>query len=278
MQRACRRHQGGLAHLVIPMLFSDLRVALWVVYAVLIVWRVSVGAPEGYWPYTLGFAVLMGITRAIEQAAHAGRLERDVAYLASLDPASAQERIGHLWSAHARRTYRELLLAEGSVEEARGVERFPYARSERRAADHLFWVAVAAAAVAFALLFTVARGGAWLPWVLWVSGGLCVAFASWARQRGSELASTLELSRFSLTHTGQNGRRRSVRWQQALVLQNQPRRRRVLLAAANGSVAIPLGYRRVGFERLLRLTIEYGGFSADPASEQDAATGAQTGA
>lgn len=260
------------------MLLSSLRVALWVVYAVLIVWRVSVGAPEGYWPYTLGFAVLLGITRAIEQAAQTWRLDRDVAQLASLDPASAQERIGHLWSAHARRTYRQLLRAEGAVEKASGVERFPYASSERRAVDQLFWVAGGAAAVAFALLFTVARRATWLPWVLWVAGGLGVAVASWARQRSSELASTLELSQFGLKHVAQDGTRRSVRWQQPLVLQNQPRRRRVLLAAADGGVVIALGYRRVGFERLLRLTIEHGGFSADSAPEQGSATDAQRGA
>jgi hypothetical protein len=31
------------------MFFSDLRVAVFVVYAVLVTWRISLGAPEGYW-------------------------------------------------------------------------------------------------------------------------------------------------------------------------------------------------------------------------------------
>ena len=106
----------------------------------------------------------MGITRALEGAIQKHRLQRDVAYLPSLDPAVARQRIDRLWSAHARRTYRELLSDEGAVEQAGLVERFPYAQSERRWVDHLLWVCIGVAAVAFALLFTVARHGWWAPW------------------------------------------------------------------------------------------------------------------
>lgn len=253
------------------MFFSDLRVAVFVVYAVLVTWRISLGTPEGYWPYTLAFAVLMAITRALEGAVEKHRLERDVAYLTSLDPAVARQRIDRLWSAHARRTYRELLSEEGAVEQTGLVERFPYARSERRSVDQLFWVCIAVAAVAFALLFTVARRGSWTPWALWVAGSVSVGGASWARRRVTELASTLELTPFGIAVITSDGGRSSVRWRHAAVLQNQPRRRRVLLSSVDGAT-IPLGYRRVGFERLLGLTIAYGGFAPPQASSPEAAT------
>lgn len=255
------------------MFFSDLRVGLFVVYAALIVWRISVGAPEGYWPYMLGFAVLSGITRAIEHAAESSRLQRGVSYLASLDPATAQERIRHLWSAHARRTYRDLLRDEGMVEQEGGVERFPYTASERRAFDAVFWIAAISAVVAFALLFLRVRRGTWMPWLFWGVGAMCVAAAGWARHRASELASVLEVSPFALTRVALDGTRLRIPWHHELVLQNQPRHRRVLLATARGSVVIALGYRRLGFERLLRLTIEHGGFTPMPTEQAAGVTG-----
>lgn len=241
-------------------MFSDLRVALFFVYVVLVVWRISVGAPEGYWPYVLAFSILSGLTRGLERGWEQARLRRDVSYLASLDPATARQRIGQMWSAHARHTYRTLLEEEGTVEEAAGVERFPYARSARRAVDGVFVLACAVAALAFIALFAWARKGTWIPWVLWVIGGLSVAAAGWARRRAAELASTIEVSAFGLTWIAADGGRRAVRWHQSLVLQNQPRRRRLVLAPTQGGAAIPVGYRRVGFERLLRLTLERGGF------------------
>ena len=254
------------------MSFSDLRAGLFVGYVVLVVWRISVGAPEGYWPYTLAFAVLSGITRAIEHSVEEHRIRRDVAYLASLDPESAQKRIDQFWSAHARRTYRELLGEEGAVERDGAVERFPYATSERRSWDQLFWFMAVVAAAAFVALFTVARRGTWLPWMLWAIGAVCVGAAGWARYRTSEITSTLELTPFGLTWIGHDGSRRGVRWTEPLTLQNQPRKRRVMIASERGTV-VPLGYRRVGFERLLRRTIELGGFAAIPQPPDDSTAG-----
>ena len=109
--------------------------------------------------------------------------------------------------------------------------------------------------------------------LFWGVGAMCVAAAGWARHRASELASVLEVSPFALTRVALDGTRLRIPWHHELVLQNQPRHRRVLLATARGSVVIALGYRRLGFERLLRLTIEHGGFTPLPTEQAAGVTG-----
>ena len=257
------------------MIFSDLRVALYVIFVVTLIWRGTVGIPEGYWPYTLAFAVLTGITRSVERAADDLRLKRDVAYLTALDPDEAERTIGRMWSAYARRTYAQLLREEGAVERDGAVERFPYPASTRRTAVQLYWTSVGAALAAVALLFTLGRGlPAWGGWLLWAGSALLAGSAAWWRRRTRELAATLEISPFGLTAVAADGARRAVRWGQPLVLHNRPRRRRVELVAGDGRPPVHIEYGLLGFVRLLRLVIEYGGFREPEAPAGGASAGA----
>ena len=252
------------------MSFGDLRVALYLAYAILVAWRMTTPMPEGILPYAFAYAVLIPLTHVAEAALDRIRLRRDVSFLASLDPAEAEARIERLWSAHARRTYRELLEQEGAVQQSLMAERFPFASGARRAVDIGFWSATACAAMVFAALFIWRDAAAAAGWALWAIGTVLAGVAGWLRHRGREARTVLEVTPFGIAALTEAGEReRMIRWTQPLILQNQPRRQRLVLAVESGNTRIPLHYRRVGFNRLLQLTLVYGGF-APPSTSVEA--------
>jgi hypothetical protein len=247
------------------MSFSDLRLAIYIAYVVLMVWRIGAGMGEGWWLYVAGFTILIQATRGIERGMQEARVRRRVAYLRALDPADAEARLNRMWSASARRALSELLRDEGAIESDGAAERFPFPRSVRRDASILFWVLAAAAVSAFAALALVSQLRQWIGWVVWIAGAALAVGAGWARRESRALTSVLEVSRFGVTEIADDGTRRALRWTQPLLLRNRPKKRRLdLYSTARPDSPISLDYRRLGFERLLRSIVEYGGFRPTP--------------
>jgi hypothetical protein len=247
--------------------FSDLRLAIYIAYAVLMVWRIGVGMGDGWWLYLAGFTILIQITRGIERGVQEARVRRRVAYLRALDPADAEARLNRMWSDSARRALTGLLRDEGAIESDGATERFPFPRSVRRDASILFWVLATAAVSAFAVLTFASQVRDWIGWAAWLAGAALALGAGWARREARALASVLEVSRFGVTEIADDGTRRALRWTQPLLLRNRPKKRRLdLYSAARPDSVISLDYRRLGFERLLRSIVEYGGFR--PTAEQ----------
>lgn len=246
--------------------FSDLRLAIHVVYVVLLVWRVY-GVGDEWWPYVLGLAVLVQGTYVLETWLERRAVRRLVAGLASLDPGTARASIDRIWLGHARRTLGQLLRAEGEVEREGMVERFPFTRAYRRAADVRFWVLAGAAASAFVLLLAVPGGRPWTGWLAWVAGSALTLAAGWQRRLTRELDTVLEVSPFGLVELHPDGTRRRIPFDAPLLLRNRPRLRRMELARADApDRPIALHYARLGFVRLLDLVVEHGGFPG-PAAE-----------
>jgi hypothetical protein len=248
--------------------FSDLRAAIFIAYAILMVWRVSAGMGEGWWLYVAGFTILIRITYRIEHVLEESRVRKHVAYLSALDPADAEARLNRIWSVSARRALSEMLHEEGAVESDGAAERFPFPRSVRRAVSTLFWFLAGAAVAAFGVLAFSSRVSSVVEWGAWLSGAVLALGAGWARRESRMLASVLEVSRFGVTEIADDGTRRALRWTQPLLLRNRPKRRRLELhGTQRPDSIIPLDYRRLGFERLLRSVVEYGGFR--PTAEEE---------
>ncbi len=243
------------------MSFSDVRLAIYVAYAVLMIWRISAGMGEGWWLYLAGFTVLIQVTRGVERGPEEARARRRVARLAALDPADAETQLSRMWSDSARRELAGLLRDEGVVERDGITERFPFPRSARDAASTLFWVLVIASAGCFCLIAVVSTLHTRMAWVAWVIGAGFAIGAGWARRQARTLASVLEVSHFGVTEVADDGARKVLRWTQSLLLQNRPRKGRLdLYSPDRPECLIHIDYRRLGFERLLRSIVEYGGF------------------
>jgi hypothetical protein len=254
------------------MSFSDVRLAIYVAYAVLMIWRIGAGMGEEWWLYVAGFTVLIQVTRGIERGLEEARVRRRVARLAALDPADAETQLSRIWSDSARRELAGLLREEGVVEQDGITERFPFPRSARDAVSTLFWVLVIAAVGCFCLIAVVSPLYARMAWVTWVVGAGLAIGAGWARRQTRRLASVLEVSHFGVTELADDGARKILRWTQPLVLQNRPKKGRLELYSPDRPESpIHLDYRRLGFERLLRSIVEYGGFRPQepPAEESD---------
>lgn len=251
------------------MSFGDVRAALFIAYAVLIVWRGLAGMPEGVIVYMVVFNVLIWTTRLIERLVLRARILRNVEALSSADPELATAMIDRMWSGHARRHYRAAVAGEGAIDQDGTTERFPFLRSAQRRADQMFWTT---AILAFALLTSlfVVRWPSAIGWGVWIAGFILAGVAGMWRSHARQRATLIEITPWEISQREPTGQRRDMlRWSQPLLLQNQPARRRVLLTAERGEPRIELHYARVGFGRLLSLVLERGGFIATSADATD---------
>ena len=165
----------------------------------------------------------------------------------------------------ALRAYvRDALERDGSDEREGDVERFPFSRAVRRRVSVLHGAATAAGvgALAWAAIAGTPSVGARLAGV--VMGALSLGVAWLVARRQRRLATVLEVSPFRITELSpDDGGRRTLLFNGHLVLENQPRRRRVLLRPGGGTEFIALDYARLGFARLLELVVLHGGFPVE---------------
>lgn len=234
-----------------------------------VVWALAVGALFGLWGSTplgqridlfvLMFA-LFGALFAVVALWTAWRVRRVAHRLRSLAPDDRDEVLGQHMAPEARDFYAKRLAAEGSVEVDGVVERFPFSAVDRREALALFWGATTIATITLAVAHGV--GGVHEGWrgLALATGMLAVLAMPVLSRRSYRLASVIEVTPFAIIEVRTDGRRRWLYWRQPLTLQNRPWLRRLDLAPQGSRDRIPLHYARVGFDRLIAVVLERGGF------------------
>jgi hypothetical protein len=243
------------------MIVEDLRVALFALYAVLIIWQ---GARADYFWYVIGFVALNTLIGVVERAYVWWGERRALRLFRRLDPYLREDVIRRLFFVN-RQYVREYLEEEGGTERAGSVERFAFGTSDHRETTVAFWLLVCAAAAAWAALLFLQMPKL-VAWLLWAGSGLFVVLLAWLRSQTRRLHTVLEISPFGLTEIHPDGSRRYVKWVQPLELRNHPKEHRIELAPPGSSDFIALDYDRVGFWRLVDLVFKYGGFEIQGAA------------
>ena len=234
-----------------------------------IVWALAVGALFWLWGSTpLGHRIdlfvlmfaLFGALYAVVALWAAWRVRRVVHRLRSLAPGDRDEVLGQHIAPERRDFYAKRLAAEGSVEVNGVVERFPFSPVDRREAFAMFWGATAIATITLAVAHGV--GGVPEGWrgPALATGMLAVLAMPVFSRRSYHLASVIEVTPFATIEVRADGRRRWLYWRQPLTLQKRSWLRRVDVAPQGARDHIPLHYARVGFDRLIALVLERGGF------------------
>lgn len=244
------------------MFFGDLQLGLYVAYAVLLVWRGSVGIPEGYVPYLLSYFLLVRLANLIERVTERRVFWRNIQVLNSLDPAEVDVIIARTWSALGRRTLREAIDREGRVERTDGEERYALPRSARQGVEIAFWCCALAALAAFVVLLGLRWPGV-AGWSLWMIGFILSGIAGILRRRAQALSSIVIASPWELRHESAAGARISrLRWAEQLRLTNDPRRGCYAIESVSTASQIVVDYRTIGCWRLFALILDRGGFKA----------------
>ena len=213
--------------------------------------------------FAIIFAVFGAIVLLVALWA-AWRVRGVINRLRSLAPDDRDEVLGQHLTPEAREFYAKRLAAEGSVEFDGLVERFPFSPLDRRETLVLFWAAAAIGAIALAAALGI--GGleqAWREAALAIGMGAVVAMPVLSR-RFYRLASVIELTPLAIIEVRADGRRRWLYWTQPLELRNYRWLRRLELAPKGGQGHIPIHYARIGFDRLLAVVLERGGFRKPP--------------
>ena len=204
--------------------------------------------------------VLLGTYRARE-----GRnaLSQILATLRSQDRAGRQAILDRIPSQRLRSYLEEVLRNEGSEEREGDVEHFPYPRSLQRRWARAYWLATIAGAAALLWAAIMAKAAAVWRVAAIAFGVLAVASAWWSSRRQRTFASVIEITPFRLTERAADGTSRTLLFNRYLELHNEPRRQRAILTAGGPDGAILLDYRRMAFNRLASLVMQYGGFQPD---------------
>ncbi len=209
------------------------------------------------------FASLFGIFGAIVLAANirqAWRVRRVVHRLRSMAPDDRDQVLGRQLSPEVREFYERRLAAEGAVDVDGFVERFPFSRVDRRETLAVFWGATTIATVGLAVGLGVSGlEERWRGPALVVGIGAVLVMFGLAR-RFQRLASVIELTPFAIIEVRADGCRRWLYWNQPLVLRKRGWLRRLELAPQGAPGHIAIDYGRVGFDRLVAVILERGGF------------------
>lgn len=209
--------------------------------------------------------VVLGTYRARE-----GRnaLSQILATLRSQDRAGRQAILDRIPSPRLRAYLEEVLRNEGSEEREGDVEHFPYPRSMQRRWARAYWLATLAGAAAL-LWAAIAAKAATLWRVVAITFGALAVMGAWlSSKRQRALASVIEITPFRLTERAADGTSRTLLFNRYLELHNEPRRQRAILTAGGPHGAILLDYRRMAFNRLASLIMQYGGFQPDDSEAQ----------
>ncbi len=236
------------------MIYSDLRVCLYIVYGVLVVW---LGTQHGFdaraFFLLVGYVVIRHALYGLEWVHNA--LERRAARNAflALDPQAQEEQLRNTWLGVVREFYRNAVDAAGKPQEDGTIETFPFPATSIRENTIAFW---ALAIVALVVLLTVFLARAIPPgaqWALWALAFGLAGVSAAVLSRGKHLRSVLEISPFAVSLIQPNGARRTFQWSAPLAARNRRWRRRVDLYSAGSSERIPLDYGRLGFLRICDL-------------------------
>jgi len=245
-------------------LFSNLRIFLYLTYALLLIWRgVRHGVDGVSFALLVGFVALANMLLVAERLQVAWRIRATKQQFLSLDPSDQARVLAHTWLGGTRALYAEAVEEAGAPTKEGAVERFPFPLTVHRHNSLLFWTVATLAGSAVVAVFAVPSFPVFLQWSLWAWSFVAAILLAWLRRRGGVLRSVLEISPFGIALVAEDDTRQALRWTEQLRLRNRPLARRVDLFTANK--AIPLHYGRLSFDRVIRLVLEYGDWTPDAA-------------
>jgi len=222
------------------------------------------------------WTILLLVVIAFRDAPAAYRSRQDRKALALLiDMLRSQQSIvresmlGQIQSPQLVGYIREVLAADGSEEREGDVERFPFPGSLRRRVEIGYWLLwlVSAAVLSFAAFTEMTAASRIVALVIAAAAGATAYYMIQVQRR---FATIIEVTPFRVSEIWGDGTKRTVLFNRYLELHHEPRRRRLRLSPGDSQFGIGLDYRRLAFNRLLQLVIEYGGFQVGESSQQRA--------
>jgi hypothetical protein len=189
------------------------------------------------------------------------RIRRVIRLLRQFDTTQRAELLGKLEDDGAQ-AYLEHRLAEHGEPTTIGlVERFAFSRVDQREATVAMWASIVSAVGALIPVLALRAAESTQVWAASCASVLVfLALMLWRRQR--VLRRVYDVSPFGLTAIEPDGSVRRLSWAGGLTLRNRPWLRRIELARFGSPAFIGIPYSVVGFERMVELVIEKGGFDA----------------
>ena len=224
------------------------------------------------------FVLLIVVLVRVVLAAYRGRegrnaLSQILATLRSQDRAGRQAILDRIPSPRLRGYLEEVLRSDGSEEREGDVEQFPYPRSLQRFWVRSYWLATTGGAAALLWAAIAAETSSFWRLAAILGGVLAVAGAWWSSQRQRTFASVIEITPFRVTERAADGRSRTLLFNRYLELHNEPRKQRAILTAGGPDGSILLDYRRMAFNRLASLIMQYGGFRPEESEPRPSGDG-----
>jgi len=189
-------------------------------------------------------------------------IRREVHFLRSLSAQKRDEIYRTLGKEELKPYFEQRLEEHGAPESAGVVERFAFSPVDRRERAWLAYIVICTAALVGFLPESVAPGSAGRLAVVALAM-LLLAAGGFVWTTVPALSRTFEVSPFGLSEVRPNGVIQRLLWGSGVVLHNRPRLRRIEVRhiASDGAIKIP--YQVVGFDRLLELILEHGGFKSE---------------
>ncbi len=240
------------------MIYSDLRVCLYVVYAALMLWlSTQPGADARVFFLLVGFVVIRHVLYGLEWLLAVLARRRARNEFLALGPQEQQEVLRHTWLGVTRQFYSDAADAAGRPVADGAIETFPFPATSIRENTVVFWLAAVAALAALVAVFVLRAMPPVAQWMLWVLSFLLAGLLAAIRSRGKHLHSVVEISPFAVSLVQPDGGRRTFQWSAVLAARNRRWRRRVDLYSQSDGDPIPLDYGRLGFVRICDLVQQY---------------------
>ena len=190
----------------------------------------------------------------------AWRVRRVVHLLRRFDTAQRTTLLARLDNQQTQ-AYFEYRLADHGAPETLGlVERFAFSPIDRREATVGMWGATLAA-IGIALPSTTLTLSQATRAISICCVLMLIVVATMLRRVLSRLHRVFEVSPFGLSEIATNGTVRRLLWGYGLTVRNRPWLRRIELSPASDPAFISIPYTVVGFDRLLELILQRGGFT-----------------
>ena len=247
--------------------YSDLRVGVYLLYVVLIIWRGLNHGIDG-----VAFALLVGFMglRLLLYCAEwlHGRLlvraEKE-AFL-RLDPEVQARVLKRSWLGVHRQLYRDAIDEGGVIEQEGAIERFPFSKRAQRETSALFWTLFSSTLILLVGVFFFWQGAGWVTWAIWAYSFAMAATLAVLRTRERFLQTEVEVSPFAVALLDPEGTRLSISWGSAFRVRLARFGRRLELIDATGTIRVPLDESRVGSARMFSLVRQYAGWDSPDAA------------
>jgi hypothetical protein len=183
-------------------------------------------------------------------------IRRAIAELRTYEAADRQRILEAVESEDLRQRLRSELGRDGSETRDGLTEVFPFPEALRRRATRRYWRdwATSAAALLIAALVP-ALDPIWRE--LWLAAGIVLLWRARRFNRWYQaVASVIEVNPFRIAHVWPDGARQTISFADGAVCEDVPADQ--LFVVRSGSVAIPVSYHLMGFNRIAQLVEEYG--------------------